>query len=309
MQQFYTTFKAMGSDVEVWLETSANGIALLEALPGRFEALEDRLSRFRPHSELMQFNARSGDTVPVSETLLANISAAKHAARLTDGLYNPLVLPAMLAAGYDRSYESITGTRAPHAVPVADWRAITIDTANSTVRIPVGGAVDLGGVAKGWTAATIAKELSAYGACLVSVGGDMVAHGRPQNGHGWCVAVAEPGSDAQNALSVSIRDVAVVTSGIDRRRWLADDHAQHHIIDPRTGVPARTDVRTITIIHPHAPTAEAYAKAVLLLGSEAGLNWLNDQWQAAGMVVRNDHAILATHNFQTYIDEGASYVS
>ncbi len=91
---------------------------------------------------------------------------------------------------------------------------------------------------------------------------------------------------------------AIATSGIDYRRWKQGDRQQHHLIDPRTGEPAHTDVLTATVIHADAPTAEAYTKALVLLGSEPGLNWLNQQWYASGLVVRQDGAVLATSNFE-----------
>src|SRR5690606_37767155 len=98
MKQYaYIQFWAMGCQVMVQLETEADGTALLRDVPAQVEALEACLSRFRPESELMQFNKQAGQWVRLSETLFENIYVAKHAARLTDGLYNPLVLPALLA--------------------------------------------------------------------------------------------------------------------------------------------------------------------------------------------------------------------
>jgi FAD:protein FMN transferase len=303
-KQYHVAFDAMGCQMDAWLETEADGVTLLQALPDQVASFEERLSRFRPTSELMQLNAHSGEWVHVSSVLLENVLAAKHAARLTNGLYNPLILPALVAAGYDRSFDQITAMLTPEIVPpipIAPWSEIEIDIGSSTVRLPAGSALDLGGVAKGWTAATIADELAAYGSCLFSAGGDIVARGTRQGRFGWTVAVAEPGSDAANVLHVLLQDRAVVTSGVDRRYWQHKGQRRHHIIDPRTGQPAQTDVQSVTIIHPHAPTAEAYAKAVLLLGSKAGLVWLNKQWDSAGMVVRNDKAVLATTNWQSFI--------
>ncbi|MBZ0301916.1 MAG: FAD:protein FMN transferase, partial [Anaerolineae bacterium] len=102
----------------------------------------------------------------------------------------------------------------------------------------------------------------------------------------------------------ALKDAAIVTSGIDYRRWhTSDGQLRHHIIDPRTGYSAQTDVLSTTVVHPHAPTAEAYAKAVLLLGGQAGLEWLQGRWHAAGLVVRQDGAALATSDFCSLITE------
>jgi len=296
-------FRAMGCQVEIKLETDRDGDAVLRHMPACFDALEDRLSRFRPQSELMQFNARAGEWVSLSELLFENVHQAKHMARLTDGLFNPLVLPALLANGYDRSFEQLYPMLKHLPAPIADWRDIDLDVKTMQARIPARSAIDLGGIAKGWSAQYIADQLAEHGPCLVNIGGDIVARDAPAGLPGWQIDVADrDGSEDLTALW--LHDAAIVTSGVDYRRWTTmDGQTRHHIIDPLTGEPARTDVRTVTIIHPHAPTAEAYAKAVLLKGSEAGLHWLGTRWHAAGLAVRQDGVVLATHNFVAYLQE------
>jgi thiamine biosynthesis lipoprotein len=293
----------MGCGVEIKLDTRAGGDAILAKIPRKFDALEDRLSRFRPQSELMQLNAQAGQWVTVSDVLLENVHQAKHMARLTDGLFNPQVLPALVANGYDRSFEQIGSSSVTPSQPAADWRAIELNLTTNQVRLPSGSALDLGGIAKGWSAQHIAIELAAYGPSLVNIGGDIAAYGAPEGLPGWQINITDPDSDLDLA-AVWLRDTVIVTSGIDYRRWTtADGQTRHHIINPLTGEPVVTDVLTATIIHPHAPTAEAYAKAVLLKGSAEGLEWLNSRWHAAGLVVRQDGAVLASTNFVSYFQE------
>ena len=301
-EMYYFSFRAMGCTVEAQIETADDGAALLAALPAQFEALEDQLSRFRPHSELMQLNAQAGQWVEVSDVLFANVAAAKHAARLTDGLYNPLILPALIASGYDRSFETLASAQTGAVGAIGNWHAIKLSPKTREVFLPEGSALDLGGSAKGWTAAQIGDQLATHGVCLINIGGDIVVRGAPTGQPGWKISIAEPDSDQphsdQPLCELVLCDTAVVTSGIDYRRWqTVDGQTHHHIIDPRTGRSAETDVRAVTIVHPHAPTAEAYAKAVLLLGSQAGLEWLNQQWYTSGLVVRTDGSVLATSNW------------
>lgn len=300
---YYFEFRAMGCLMTAQIETHADGTDLLAQLPGKVEAIEARLSRFRPESELMRLNARAGEWVAVSEVLFDAVHAAKHAARLTDGLYNPLVLPAMLANGYDRSFEQIDQPAIRPAVPAADWRGIGLRVKTREVRLPAGSAIDLGGIGKGWTAARLTDDLRAHGACLVNLGGDITAQGSPENLPGWHVNIEDPHS-GQSFIALWLHQGTVVTSGIDYRRWVtADGQTHHHIVHPMTGLPAQTDIVSATIIHPHAPTAEAYAKAVLLKGSMDGLNWLQKRWYAAGMVIRQDGGVLATSNFDHFTHE------
>lgn len=304
LRLYHHSFRAMGCQVNIWLETEANGEAILQPIPEQFESYEDILSRFRPDSELSQLNRQAGQWVKVGPILLENLHAARQAARLTEGLYNPLILGALIAAGYDRPFAQmqtqpeIKGTL--EAVHMPAWHQFEVDLAKQMVRLPAHSQVDLGGIAKGWAAERIANRLSKRGSCLVDVGGDLVARGRA-----WDVTVAEAGDaeDVPALVNLKLTNASVVTTGIDYRHWIVNGRTQHHIIDPRTGLPADTDVLTVTIIHPHAPTAEAFAKAVFLLGSDNGLDWLHRQWHGAGLVTRNDGTVLASSRFLQYLTE------
>lgn len=293
----------MGCQVNAQIETEADGNTILRQLPLEVEAIEARLSRFRPDSELMQLNRRAGEWIRASEILFENIRAAKHAARLTDGLFNPLILPALLANGYDRSFEQIAIPHTGENIPGADWRGIELRLPTREIRIPVNSALDLGGIAKGWTAAKLADDLSKSGTCLVNMGGDVAVRGAPDGLPGWQVEVSDPFGDPA-LVSLWLTDTTIVTSGVDFRRWeVQEGRTQNHIVDPRNGHSVDTDALTATVVHPHAPTAEAYAKAIILRGAESGLNWLNQQWHAAGLVVQHDGKVLTTSNFAQLLNE------
>jgi thiamine biosynthesis lipoprotein len=320
-------FRAMGSQFNVWLETDADGEAVLQQVPGWVETIEAHLSRFRPESELSRLNARSAKWVTVSDTLLQATLAARRAAWLSGGLCNPLILPALVAAGYERSFAEMqrdgldvgsgsglssfsetqrdglngSGGR-PGPTPVPDWRGITVKPKHHLIRLPAGSQLDLGGTGKGWTAQQIARRLAEYGPCVVDAGGDVVAHGKPQDQIGWLIDVSAPGQpdDAPPVASVLVSDAAVATSGIDYRRWMHNGQPQHHLIDPRTGQPTVSDVLAATVIHTDATLAEAYAKSLVILGADDGLNWLMQQPQRAALVVRTDGSVLATADFLSH---------
>ncbi|MBZ0296691.1 MAG: FAD:protein FMN transferase, partial [Anaerolineae bacterium] len=131
-------FHAMGCQVSVQLEAGSMGGAILSQIPEQMAAIEARLTRFKPDSELMQLNACDGEWMQVSDVLYENISAAKHAALLTDGLYNPLILPALIASGYDRSFEQIETAGSASPTPVSDWHGIDLRRDTHEVCIPEG---------------------------------------------------------------------------------------------------------------------------------------------------------------------------
>jgi thiamine biosynthesis lipoprotein len=311
-QRYVIAFHAMGSQFNVWLDTAADGAAILRRVPGWVEDIEARLTRFRAASELSRLNARSGKWVTASDTLFQAVAKARQIAHITGGLYNPLTLQALRAAGYTRSFSemahNLQHAPEPEAAFVPDWQGIELRPRQRAIRLPAGAQIDLGGMGKGWTAARIADRLAAYGPCLVDAGGDLMARGHPYGQPGWQIDISEPGpSTHQSPLAtIVLTDAAVATSGIDYRRWTLNGKPQHHLIDPRTGQPAVTDVLSATVIHPDAALAEGYTKALILSGSRAGLAWLGSQPQQAALIARTDGAVLATSDFQAHITASAT---
>jgi thiamine biosynthesis lipoprotein len=296
-------FRAMGSQIVLWLDSSdaaqaAAAFAQAEALFARNESV---LSRFQPHSELMQLNARSGEWVVVSDLLWREISLAVEMARQTNGRFDPTLLNALAQAGYDRSFEQVSGVGngrwlAPEAL-YGRWAEIELDEARQAVRLPAGAQLDLGGIAKGDTAQQARELLQATGSCLVDAGGDLVAGTAPVGYPGWPVALSPPWSEDMNApedlAMFWLANGALATSGIDYRSWVQDGCLAHHLIDPRTGQPAHTDALMATVLASEAAVAEAWATATLIAGADVGVHSLLDR-DFAGLVVGRDGRILAT---------------
>jgi len=266
MQNFSVAFDAMGSTIEAWVNVRDAGAAsILAQVPCWFEAWEMTFSRFRPESELCRVNRQAGRWTRVSEDMAAVISAAVDMAAHTHGLFNPLLLDAVEAAGYDHSFEPegfIPGA-AREPVQIGRYEDIRLNRHDCIVWLPAHTRLDLGGIAKGWAADHAADRLRVHGACLIDAGGDMAGRGSPDKTGGWLVAFEDPTRpDARLLLS----DAAVATSGIAYRTWERDGQTLHHIIDPRTAQPASSSVLAATVVAPTAARAEAFAKAALISG-------------------------------------------
>jgi thiamine biosynthesis lipoprotein len=228
-------------------------------------AFEARLTRFDPGSELSRFNAAAGTRVSVSPLLEELLRTTLDAHLLTDGLVNAAVLPALVAAGYDRSIEQVrrrtgNGAASPRASMPAPLLPDVLDVGRGWARLAPGCAVDLGGVGKGWLADRLAERLDNT---AVNLGGDVAARGDGPGGGGWSVGLCD-------GWAVSLRGGGVATSGTTARRWATG----HHLIDPRTGAPADTDVAEASVVAADTATAEALSKAAVLLGSVAAPRWL-----------------------------------
>src|SRR5579871_2519348 len=106
MQNYTIEFQAMGSHIQAWLTAkSADDAQILQSVPDWFEEWEARFSRFREDSELSALNRRAGHWLSVSHQMLEVISMAVKGAKETNGLFNPLILPALKAVGYAHSFE------------------------------------------------------------------------------------------------------------------------------------------------------------------------------------------------------------
>lgn len=302
-------FRAMGSEVLAVIDREGRRAErLLGQVPRWFAGWEERLSRFRPESELSRLNRCPGQAVPVSRTLWRVLRAALRAAVESDGLVLPTVLPALEAAGYDRDFAEVRGDRPDHphrdtpsTLMVAPLAAVALDPEHRTVRLTPGARLDFGGVAKGWAADLAAQRLGRHGPALVDAGGDIAVVGVPRGLPGWPIGIADPLTPGRQIALLCLTRGGVATSGRDVRRWWSGGELRHHIIDPRTGRPAATDLLTATVIAPSAREAEVAAKTVLILGRRDGLAWLERRGDLAGLVVTDEGQIERSSRFDRYL--------
>ena len=299
-----TEFRAMGCRIFAAVD-SPSPPDPLEQLPCWFDGWEDHLSRFRPDSELNRINRANGVPVQVSPVFADVLEHAIAAEALSDGLVTPVLLDALVSAGYDRSFNLIPdnsfGAQPAQIGFIPRLAEIDWDPTTSTLWLPPDVHLDFGGVAKGWAADQAAKRLSAFGAALVDGQGDIAVTAPCSDGSPWQIGVANPFEPDENILLLNIEKGGVATSGRDHRTWLRNGIPAHHIIDPRTGLPAETDVLTATAIASSVMQAEAVAKTLLILGSENALFWLESHPEFAALLVLEDGQVQTSENLETYL--------
>jgi thiamine biosynthesis lipoprotein len=283
---------------------SPRGTKLLARVPEWFETWEASLSRFRPDSELNQLNHSNGKAVQVSGILWGVFRASLEAEKQSAGLVTPTLLDPLVEAGYSTSFEQLPiGQEASVLKPPRHFslRAVAWEASKRTIRLPEGLHLDFGGVAKGWAAHQAVKRLRAYGPALVDAGGDIAISGLQSGGEPWAVGVEDPLQPGNNLEILRLGRCGVATSGRNYRRWQQGGSWKHHIIDPRTGEPAETDILSATVIAPTVLEAEVAAKAVLILGSREGLAWLGAKPNHAGLVVLQDGQVLHGPRIDPYL--------
>ena len=235
-------FDAMGTTCSVFAEKAD----LLDA-ERWVRRMSERLTRFSAESELSHLNACAGSWCEVGADTEDVLRASLRAYEMSFGLVNAAVLPSMAAIGYTRPLREgpsvATLERARPLPPLPE----VLEVREGAARVARGSGIDLGGIAKGWMADRLSAILGPN--CLVNLGGDLRARGP-----GWPVAFA--------GQTLMLRDQGAATSSVRKRRW----GDLHHLIDPRTGLPARTGLAEVSVVASSAFEGEVVAKTALLLG-------------------------------------------
>jgi FAD:protein FMN transferase len=274
-------FRAMGTRVEALLDAPPSGAvrAALARVRDEFERLEQVFSRFRPDSELSRLN--EAGSIEAGDDLRAVVELALDARERTAGRFDPTLHDAVVAAGYDRTFDELD-EHAPAPPSPDSGAARTVVVRGRRIELGPGVRLDLGGIVKGYAADRCARMLSPLGPCLVNAGGDLaVAGARP--GRPWPVAVDVPGGQA---LTLALASGGLATSGRDRRRWRRQGEERHHLIDPATCRPAEGGPLMVTVAALSATEAEVAAKAIFLAGPDAEKE--ADRLGAPAVIVHED---------------------
>lgn len=262
-------FRAMGTEIRVLADPDADPAIVAGAVreaARSFAREERRFSRFRADSELSRVNASGGGSVRVSAAFAEVLNLALAAARESDGLFDPTVLPALVAAGYDRDFDDVlAGARDALHPPTHCGRWREVEVRGRAIRLPAGTGLDLGGIAKGWTADLAAQRCLDAGMTWVAVnaGGDIrIAGDAPP----MMVGVEDPDDRSSNVTLLRLSEGGLATSSTTARAW---GPGRHHLIDPRSGLPASTGVVQATAWAATCAEAEVRAKVAVLEGRRA----------------------------------------
>lgn len=274
---------ALGSTVFLTIVTgkgSDDAATVLARLIDAIDTFERRFSRFREDSELTTFNRQAGKRTPITQGFQRLLETAQTYTMRTEGLYNPFILPALQRAGYQSSWPT------PEKPTTIDFRSRTVASGAALrigegwARIPADTALDFGGIGKGYLLDQLADMLApeALDGYWLSLGGDIICSGHDLAGAAWHIAVQDALQSERSIRSLIHTQPdrsAIATSGTTKRRG----PAWHHIIDPRTGAPAETDVLTATVVSDSGTAADVYAKAIVIGGPE-----LARQYKQAGYI-------------------------
>ena len=250
---------------------------LREAIDQTLEEINRTMSTWQSDTEISQFNSsKSLEPFPVSAEFAEITRAALALSQSTDGAFDPTVKPLIDYWGFgpEKSNDELS-----EVLLAVGWKKAHLNN-NALKKDHPALQFDFSAIAKGYGVDRVAEVVAqAHTDFLVEIGGEIVAHGTSPKGKPWVVGIERPepesgfGETIFQTLELSGR--AMATSGDYRNFQVRDDGTRYsHIIDPRTGEPAESDIAAVTVLADRCMDADAVATALFVMGSEKALQWL-----------------------------------
>ena len=287
MMDTYAEISAYGRNAKKALEKTYDELARVEAML----SVRDEKSKI---SELNESKRLSGD-----EEIASLIRRSVYFSELTEGAFDITVYPLMRIWGFDNKNYSVPGEKElSEALLKCGYKSISVKENN--IVIGENTEVDLGGIAKGYASDIVNATLIDNGvdSAIISLGGNIYALGRRENGEAWSVAIESPFEEGEYIGIVKAFDTSVVTSGGYRRYFEKDGKKYHHIIDMKTGYPAEKGIASVTVITGSGMYADALSTAIYAMGIEEGLALREKCEDFELVIVGNDKTVYATEGLK-----------
>jgi FAD:protein FMN transferase len=258
------------------------------------DRLEDELSRFRPDSDVSLLNALGADrAVPVGRALFEVLGAARAAWEETGGAFDPTVKPLLDAWGFPRGPARVPpGPEIERLLLARGMDRVLLDPADRSARFDRPGVeLDLGAIGKGYAVdrlRALLEERGVRAGAVLSGRSTIAAWGAPPGGGAWTVEVAHPGEPDRAVAAIEMEPGSLSTSAAYEERFVHEGVEYGHILDPRTGRPARTGLRSVTVWTESALRGDVLSTALFVLGAEEGARLLRPPERASALLVEDD---------------------
>ena len=291
----------MGTVVTVSLYDS-NDEAILDKVFNKVKDLESILSINENGTLVDEINEEAGiKPVKVDDDTYNIVKKGIEYSNLSNGLFDISVGPIVklwnigLPEARVPSQEEID-----EKLPLIGYSDIEIDDTNKTIFLKRKGMmIDLGGIAKGYTADVISNILTEEGvkSAIINLGGNVFAHGRKVNGDDWKIGIQNPFTERGGIIgTITTSNKSVVTSGIYERYIEQDGVKYHHILSPFTGYPYDNEIAGITIVSDKSVDGDSLSTSVFAMGVEKGMEFVN--------TLDGIDAIFITKDYKVYITDG-----
>lgn len=293
----YMTLTAYGDNADKALSESEKEIKRIDAM----------LSTGSSDSEISKLNKKK--ELEVSEETFSLIKRAKEIGEDTGRVFDISVYPVMQAWGFtDKNYRVPEKDELEGLLKRVDVSKVVLDEKKHTVSLDDGMAIDLGGIAKGYTSDRIIEIMKENGVehALINLGGNVKTFGKKPDGSDWRIAIIDP-EDQENYIGgVEVSDKAVITSGGYQRFFEKDGERYFHIIDLSDGFPARNGLTSVTIVSEDGTLADALSTTLFIMGPEkAAKYWSENADKFDAVLVKDDGTVMITEGLEdAYFSDG-----
>ena len=291
----------------------------------RIEELENRLSRTKAHSLVSGLN-RDGSIRHLTYDYWNLIARAKEYRDATNGAFDITIAPVMDAWGFTGdSFRVPEQSELDTLLKKVNSDAIQmLGSPSDSVTLGEGQAIDLGGIAKGYTSDCV--EAVFYDHEIengkISLGGNVFVLGTKPDGSDWRVGIKDPRNESGLAAILSLRDAYAITSGGYERYFTENGNTYHHIIDPSTGYPADSGLLSVTVVAEangpdfsgpgNGTMCDAFSTALFVMGEERALEfWRTGDYDFdLGLVTADGRVIITdglSDRFEVVKDSGYTY--
>ena len=271
----------------------------VKAAQNEINRLDKLLSVQKENSEIFKLNQSKKMTV--SEDTLTLITRSKEIYTLTDGAFDISCEPLIREWGFYSGLENKVPSQKAIETALEGVGAEHIKIENSTVTLDDNTSLDLGGIAKGYASHKAAEILKDNGvtSALMSLGGNVRAVGSKPDGESWSVAITDPDDNSKSIGTRKISDKAVVPAGGYHRYFDENGQIYHHIIDTKTGYPADSGLKSVTIVSDDDALADALSTALFVMGLEKSEEFYSENSSLFGAVFITDKGeIYVTDNLK-----------
>ncbi|EHQ87610.1 FAD:protein FMN transferase [Desulfosporosinus youngiae] len=281
------------------------GQAVMDEVMEKINYLDGLLTFNAPEGDIFNLNQNAGiKNVELNPETVKIIKKAQQVSELSNGAFDVTIGPVVKSWGIGTEQEHIPGNEElQKLLSLVNYQDIYINESSVGLK-RAGQMVDLGGIAKGY-AGDVAKEIykekgihSAY----INLGGNVVTVGNKPDGSPWKAGIRNPRPVGQQSGQVvgivKVTDKAVVTAGDEQRYFEKDGQRYHHILDPKTGYPAKSDLMSVTLVTDSSLEADALDTAVFILGLEKGKELLRQYGGVEAVFITTDKKIYVTEGLK-----------
>ncbi len=282
--------------------------AALDAAAAEIDRLNSSLSVTHSASAVYALNEQGGGSL--SPELAGLLSRALEICQMTGGAFDISLLPLSRLWGFYGENPAVPSDEAlSAALACSGYEKLTLS--QDSLRFSADGmGIDLGGIAKGYTAAALLELLKQQGveSAILSLGGNVQTLGSKPDGSPWTIAIQDPFDPNAYIATLRCGETAVVTSGAYQRNFEENGILYHHILDPETGRPAESGLASVTIVSPDAVLADGLSTALFVMGPDRAADfWRSHSTEFQAVLIASDGSISITAGLEGSFQYSGSY--